>query len=224
MSQTSTNPTLKWVLIAFIGLMILGTVFFVLYVTYPTDDYRVAKTLQKRGFDIIYNYSDDNWIWQRPTHVSGEDQSITTDDSRLICQLPRLYALLFLRCDASGLNLDEIGNCRELYHFTFVDVKRFPVSELEKLTASPVRQIHVESKDVHLKDSDLEEFVKFTHLESLVLEFNNVGVTDACLEYFEKIPTLKTLSLIGSSITHEGVTEFQKKRPDDKVYLVSLPV
>jgi len=218
MSKESTSPTLKWILIAIIGLMVLGAVLFVLYATYPAEDYHVARKLQARGFDIVYNVHDDSWIWQRPTHVSGSDQSITTDDSRLIFQLPRLYALLFLRCDASGLNLEGIENCQELTHFTFHSVTRFPVSELSKLTATPVNYVSVQSRNVHLNDSDLEEFAKFTHLETIYLEFNNTGVTDACLEYFEKIPTLKELGLPKSSITQEGVEEFQKKRPDVKVY------
>ena len=91
------------------------------------------------------------------------------------------------------------------------------MSELQKLTACQVKEISVSSRDVHLKDSDMEDFVKFTHLETLVLECDNAGVTDACLEYFETIPTLKSLGLPKSNITQEGVEEFQKKRPDVKV-------
>jgi len=217
MSQTSTNPTLKWILIVIAVVTALGAVFVVLYVTYP-DDCRAARKLQKRGFKIEYNWYDDNKIWQRPTTVRGEDQSITLDDSRLICQLPHLYELVFWHCDASGLNLDEIGNCQELTWLRFRSLTRFPVNELQKLTTCPVKFVTVELRDVPLKDSDLEVFAKFTHLTSLVLIFNNEGVTDACLEYFEKIPTLKDLQFQGSSITHEGVEEFKKKRPDVEVH------
>ena len=213
MSQASTNPALKWILIVIVGMTALGAVFLFLYVTCP-DDYRAARKLQKRGFDFRYDWYDDNKIWKHPNVVLGMDQMITSDDSRLFCQLPRLIDLAFWSCNISGLNLDEIGNCRELRFFHFADTTRFPVNELKKLTACPVELILVESIDVDLKDSDLEEFAKFTHLEKLYLDFNNTGVTDVCLEYFEKIPTLKTLILPGSSITQEGVEEFKKKRPD----------
>ena len=188
--------------------------FLFLLATYPADEYRVAKELQAQGFDVGNTKHHDDMIWLRPAFIWGNDQSITSDGSRFICQLPRLCQLLFLRCDASGLNLDEIGNCQRLHYFEFKDGTRFPVSELKKLTACPIVSMLVESKDVDLKDSDLEEFSKFTHLGRLILDFNNVGVTDSCLEYFEKIPTLKQLRLPGSSITPEGAEEFKKKRPD----------
>ena len=218
MSQASTKPALKWTLIVIVGMTALGAVFVVLLSTYPADEYRVANELRKRGFDVIYYWLDGDKIWYRPTNVLGKYQSITSDDCRLFCQLPRLYYLLFMCCDMSDLNLDEIGNCRELHVFQCNDATHFPVSELVKLTACPFWTIYVESKDVDLNDSDLKEFAKFTHLETLFLMFNNAGVTDACLEYFEKIPTLKELKLPGSSITPEGVEEFKKKRPDVKVY------
>ena len=218
MSHESTNPALKWILIVIVVITALGAVFIVLFSTYPADEIRAANELQTRGFTISYNRQAGDMFWQRPTCVSGDGQSITSDDSRLICKLPRLNELIFLRYDASGLNLDEIGNCRELVSFEFLEATRFPVSELNKLTACPVSQIWVDSKDVHLKDSDLEEFVKFTHLHTLILECNNIGVTDACLEYFEKIPTLNSLRLPGSSITPEGVEEFKKKCPGVEVY------
>jgi len=218
MSQTSTNPALKWILIVIAVVTALGAVAVVLLSTYPADEYRVARELRKRGFDIIYYRQDGDKIWYRPTNVLGQYQSITSDDCRLFCQLPRLYYLLFMRCDMSALNLDEIGNCREVHVLQCNDATQFPVSELTKLTACPFWTIYVESKDVPLKDSDLEEFVKFTHLEELSLICNNVGVTDVCLEYFEKIPSLKKLRLPGASITQEGVEEFKKKRPDVEVY------
>ena len=197
----------------------LGAVVVFLMATYPADEYRVASELEKRSFIIGYHWCDDNRIWKHPTNVVGGDQMITSDDSRLFCQLPRLDTLRFLRCDMSDLNLDEIGNCRKLQIIQCFDTTQFPVSELKKLTACPVVYIEVKSKDVHLNDSDLDEFTKFTHLDTLVLECDNAGVTDACLEYFEKIPTLKILRLLGSSITQEDIEEFKKKRPDIKIYL-----
>ena len=218
MSQTSTNPILKWILIVIVGMTALGAIAVVLLSTYPASEYRAAKELQKRGFDITYGWQYDDNIWKHPVQVFGGNQSITSDDSRFFCQLPRLHALLLPRCDASGLNLDEIGNCRNLSHFEFSDATRFPVGELKKLTACPVSRIWIESKDVPLKDSDLEVFAKFTHLDSLVLIFNNEGVTDACLKYFEKLPSLKILRLAESGITREGAEEFKKKRPDVEVY------
>jgi len=214
MSQTSPHPALKWILIVIAVVTALGAVFVALYATRPVDEYRAARELEKRGFGIGYIYTNDNWIWQRPFNVVGENQSITSDDCRLICQLPHLYALYFTGCNTSGLNLDEIGNYEDLQIFESSIATRFPVCELKKLTACPLWLIRVDSKDVDLNDSDLEEFVKFTNLQTLILIFNNIDVTDACLDTFEKIPTLKKLELPGSSITPEGVEEFQKKRPD----------
>ena len=214
MSQTSTHPALKWILIVIAVVTALGAVFVALYATRPADEYRVASELEKRGFTVGYNWCGDNKIWKRPTAVSGNGQKIKSDDIRFLCQLPCLVQFSFIGSDASDLNLDEIGNCQKLCYFTSRAATRFPVRELKKLTASPVMSIDVASKDVDLNDSDLEEFVKFAHLQLLKLECNNAGVTDACLEYFEKIPTLRKLELPGSSITPEGVEEFQKKRPD----------
>ena len=216
MPEKSNRPALKWLLISSLGIILLGTTPWVWFSILP-DDFHVARELRTRGFDIIYNWHDDT-IWQHPTHVSGSDKDITPEDCRLICQLPRLFALHFLRGDMSGLNLDEIGNCQELFWFRFHDVTQFPVSELRKLTASPVRIISLESR-VHVTDFDLEAFAKFTNLEQLFLETYNAGVTDASLEYFEKIPSLKTLHLPNTSITEKGVEEFRKKRPDVEIYL-----
>ena len=218
MSQTSTHPALKWVLIVIVMMTALGAVAVVLLSAYPADEYRAARELEKRGFTAGYHWFDDNKIWQHHDEIGGDGLMITSDDCRLFCQLPYLEVLEFMRCDMSGLNLDEIGNCQKLQIIHCLDATRFPISELKKLTACPVELIHVESKDVDLNDSDLEEFVKFKNLEILRLEFNNTGVTDTCLEYFEKIPTLETLILPGSSITQEGVEEFKKKRPDVDVY------
>jgi len=218
MSQTSTNPVLKWILIAIAVMTVIGAVGFVLYAYYPTSEYRVERVLESQGFRVGCEWHNDDKIWKRPDQVFGDSLVITSDDCRLFCQLPRLMVLHLSRCKMSDLNLDEIGNCRELVFFYCYKATRFPINELKKLMACPVVVINVESKDVDLNDSDLEDFVKFTHLQILELRFNNIGVTDACLEYFEKIPTLKYLSLMGSSITSEGVEEFQKKRPDVEVY------
>ena len=219
MSQASTKSTLKWIVIVIVGMTALGWAV-VVRLFYPADEYRVARELSMRGFTVHYIWPDGNWIWYRPTSVKGDGRRITSHESQLFCQLPRLYNLIFLSCDASSLNLDEIGNCQKLRFFHCVKVTHFPVNELKKLAACPVVTIHVESKDVDLNDSDLEEFAKFTHLKDISLEFNNIGVTNACLEYFEKIPTLESLWLRGSSITPEGVEEFKKKRPD--VYVVEF--
>jgi len=219
MSQTSTHPALKWILIVIAVVTVLCVAFIVLYGTYPADEYRVARELHSRGFIIGYDWRDDNKIWRRPIRVTGDSQVITSDDCRLFFQLPRLLFLNLVSCDMVDLNLDEIGNCRDLQFFYCNDVTRFPVSELKKLAACSIWHIYVDSNDVDFNDSDLEEFVKFTHLKNLDLRFNNTGVTDTCLEYFEKIPTLKYLKLPGASITPEGVEEFQKKRPDVEIHL-----
>ena len=218
MSQTSTNPALKWILIVIAVMTAIGAVAVVLLAYYPAGEYRAAKELQARGFIVEHVSPDDNWNWKYSTYVLGDGQSITSDDSRFICQLSRLHHLEFVRCDMSGLNLDEIGNCRELDFLAVSGATQFPVSELKKLTACPIRAISVVSKDVPLNDSDLEEFTKFTNLVTISLKFNNAGITDACLEYFEKIPTLKYLILKESSLTQEGIEEFTKKRPDVEVY------
>jgi len=219
MSQTSTNPALKWILIVIAVVTALGAIVVYLMAKYPASEYRVARELQMRGFRIDYHWLPNNNIWQRPANIHGTNQMITSDDCQLFGQLPRLHFLQLERCDMSGLNFDEIKNCKELHTIKCLEATRFPVGELKKLTVCPVRRIWVISEDVDLNDSDLEEFAKFTNLESIELEFNNAGVTDACLEYFEKIPTLKSLILSGSSITPEGTAEFKKKRPDVGVLL-----
>jgi len=214
MSQTSTNPALKWILIVIIGMTAFCAVFVVLLATYPVDEYRVARELESRGFRVYYERLPGDKIWKHPVQVNGAHQVITSGDCRLFCQLPRLKYLHFVYCDMSGLILDEIENCGDLQIFESSIATRFPVSELQKLVTCPTTTIFVSSRDVDLNDSDLKEFVKFTYLEHLRLEFNNTEVTDACLHIFEKIPTLKSLRLPGSSITQEGIEEFKKKRPD----------
>jgi hypothetical protein len=214
MSNETTSPVLKWILIAIVGLTIPCAVFLVLYATYPVDESRVARELQARGFGVIYEWQDNGSIWRHPANVYGMDQSITPDDCRLICQLPHLRNLDFVRCDMSGLNLDEIGNCQKLSSFCCIDVTQFPVDEIGKLAACPVRIILLPS--VHLKDGDLEAFTKLTDLDLLFLE-GNIGITDAGLDHFEKIASLRHLKLSKTSVTNEGIGEFQKKRPDVRV-------
>ena len=133
MSQTSTNPALKWILIVIAVVTAIGAVAVFLLATYPAGEYRAARELEKRGFYISYNWYGDDRIWKHPLHVIGYDRMITSDDCRLICQLPRLLGLDFKRCDMSGLNLDDIGNCRELRAFAPTNSTRFPMSELKKL-------------------------------------------------------------------------------------------
>jgi hypothetical protein len=210
MSNQSTSPLLKWIYAIF-GIMILGAVALVLYATYPTEDYRVARELESRGFDVHYTRQDSP-VWPYPAYVSAQDQNITQDDFRLICQLLRLQSLSFARCDMSGLNLDGIGNCQELDSFQLGDVTGFQTSEIPKLTACPV--FHAKFSSIGLNDSDLEHFAGFTQLEYLLLH-DNAGITDAGLEHLEKIPSLLNLCLWKNiGITQEGVEEFKKKRPD----------
>jgi len=166
---------------------------------------------------VLYNWRDGT-IWQHPTHVARNDYSVTLEDSRLIWQLPYLYGLDFMGGDMSGLSLDGIENCQELCYFRFVHVTQFPVNEIPKLAACPIKVLCIESKDTHLKDSDLEVFAKFSKLETLRLICINSEITDAGLECFATIPSLKELCLSKTSVTQEGIDEFQKKRPDVKIY------
>lgn len=216
-------------------LILLGTIPFVWVAILP-DDFPVALQLQSRGFGVIYNWQNDT-VWKHPTHVYANDESITADDCRLICRLPRLYALQFMRGDMSNLNLDEIGNCPELLFFQFRKVDRFPSCEIRKLaacpklvslqisstvfkitrddieplSACPLVQVNLESAG--LSDVDMDVFTGFAKLVQLGLE-GNIGITDAAFEHFAKIPSLKRLVLQKTSVTKEGVEEFQKKRPD----------
>ena len=213
MSNKTTNPVVKWVLIAIVGIIFLGVVVFVLTAIHP-DDYQTTKQLRTRGYIVAYERRDDT-IWQRGVTIFGDGQSITPDDSRLFCQLPYLRNLSFVRGDMSGLNLDEIGNCPELFSVDFTYVTRFPAGEIGKLAATSVKCAFLQNVD--LKDSDLEVFAKLTTLEVLHLE-NNAGITDAGFEYLEKITSLRCLDLTGTSVTEDGVEEFRKKRPDVTVY------
>jgi hypothetical protein len=210
MSSETSGPVAKWILIAVSGISMLCIVFFIGLMTYPAGEYRAADELQARGFGIRFmrqNYE----VWQRPILVLGEDQSITEDDSRLICQLSRLQSLTFRRCDLSELNLDDIGNCRELRYFYCDDVTQLSVNEIRKLAVCPVYVFML--KNAPLNDSDLESFMKWTKVEYLYLE-NNPGITDAGFEHLEKITPLRQLDIKGTSVTKEGVEEFQRKRPD----------
>ena len=210
MSQESTSPKLKWILVAVIGasLCVVGAI--VLFMVYPPSEYRAAADLQARGFKIRYGWQDKK-DKQYPIAVIGENLSVTKDDCRLICQLPRLLDLGFQRCDLSGLNLDNIGNCRELRSFCCDDVTPFPVDEIRKLTVCPVNGFWF--TNTRLNDSDLENLVKWTTVGHLDLR-DNTGITDAGFEHLEKIASLRRLDIRGTRITKEGIEEFQRKRSD----------
>ena len=217
-----TKPSkLKWILIAVNGFLVLGVIIVFVFATRP-EDHHIARKLQTRGYMVIYNWEYDDTsneisIWQRPTHVAGNDVNLSPEDSRLICQLPCLYALDFAQGDVSGLNLDNIGNCQRLRYFRFFSVTGFPKGEIQKLATCPVA--HIALVGVGLTDSNLEAFIKFSDLENLALN-DNVGITDAGLEHLEKIPNLKELNLSKTSVTKEGIEEFQEKRPDVTVHIV----
>ena len=213
MSNETTHPVVKWILIGVIvvSLCVVGACVFMM--SYPVDEYLAARELQSRGFHINYEWQRD----QRrnyPTEIVGSDRNITTKDSRLICQLPHIRLLTFVRGDMFGLNLDGIGNCQELSDLTFLDVVNFPAEEIEKLAACPVKSIVL--INAHLKDSDVANFVGLTELISIGLQ-GNTGITDASFEYFEKIASLRYLYLAETSVTKEGIEEFKKKRPDVEV-------
>ena len=216
MSNETTHPVVKWILIAVIvvSFCVVGALF--LIGTYPTEEYRAAKELEKRGFNIGYARQGYQ-VWRYPIGVSGSGLSITEDDSRLICQLRHLRLLYFQRCDLSGLYLDDIGNRRELRKFYCYDVTQLPADEITKLTVCPINEFGfgnvIGLGDVHLNDSDLMNFTKWTKLEYLDLP-DNAGITDAGFEYFGKIASLKKLNLTGTSVTQKGVDDFRKKRPD----------
>ena len=210
MSQESTSPKLKWILIAVIGVSALVAIFFVLYATYPANEYRVAKELQSRGFHVAYSRRGYD-VWQYPNSVAGVNLRITEDDSRLMSQLPHLQNLFFTRCDMSGLNLDGIGNCQELLLFSCWQVTQFSADEIKKLAACPIKSMCLFNAD--LNDSGLEYLAGLTQLAGLSIG-DNVGINDACLEQLESMSSLKDLHLTGTSVTKEGVKEFRKKRPD----------
>ncbi|MCL2119397.1 MAG: hypothetical protein FWH27_13325 [Planctomycetaceae bacterium] len=190
MSEVPTNPMLKRILIAIAGVTILGAVLLYLLATYPAGEYRVADELRARKFGIYYDRQDYH-IWKHLVAVGGRDRSITEDDCRLLCQLPHLQSLGFERCDFSESN------------------------EIRKLAACPIRFFAF--VNASLNDSDLADFAKWTKLERLHI-YGNAGITDAVFEYLEKIASLRDLCIAGTSVTQDGVREFQKKRPDVKVF------
>jgi hypothetical protein len=208
MSSETSSPVVKWILIVLSGISVLCIAFFIVLMTRPVDEYRVADELQARGFHVEYERHE---IWQRPFQVWGDGLSITEDDSRLICQLPHLQALAFQCCDLSGLNLDDIGNCQGLWCFHCEDVTLFPADEIRKLAACPINTFHYTKSP--LNDSDLKDFAKWA--KGVFLDLNdNAGITDAGLEHLEKIASLQYLGLVRTSVTREGVEEFRRKRPD----------
>ena len=218
MSNETTNPVVKWILIGIcvVSLCVVGA--FVLLGTYPAGEYRVAGKLQKRGFEVKYVRQGNN-IWQYSISVIGSDLSVTEDDCQLICQLPRLQYLVFQRCDLLGLNLDDIGNCQELMNFYCEDVTQLSVDEVRKLSACPVHMFIF--RNAGLNDPDLEDFAKWTKLGYVDLE-NNTGITDAGFEHLEKITSLRYLGLAGTSVSKESAEEFQKKHPAVRVQLSPL--
>jgi hypothetical protein len=90
-------------------------------------------------------------------------------------------------------------------------VTQFPVNEIRKLEACLIELLGL--VDAHLNDSDLEDFAKWAEFSQLTLN-DNTGITDVGLEHLEKIVSLNFLDLVRTSVTKEGIEEFQKKRPD----------
>jgi len=88
-------------------------------------------------------------------------------------------------------------------------------NEIGKLAACSL--ISISLANAGLMDSDLEKIAGLTQLELVWVE-NNVGITDAGFEHFEKIASLRILDITGTSVTKEGVEKFQKKHPDVKVH------
>ena len=219
MSNETTNPVVKWILIGIIVVSVCVIGAFVLLGTYPAEEYRVARELESRGFTVYFEWQGNN-IWKYPALVRGEDRSITEDDSRLIGQLTHLKRLEFRRSDLSGLNLDKIGNCRELEDFQCENVTPFPVDEIRKLAACPIIVSLIYNSC--LNDSDLEVLAEWPTVRFLNLNAN-VEITDAGFEHLEKIASLTTLLLEGTSVTKEGVEEFKKKRPDVNVWYDGMP-
>jgi hypothetical protein len=125
-----------------------------------------------------------------------------------------LEALLFFHCDLSELNLDDIGNCQKLHTIDCGGSTKLSGDEIRKLAVCPVEWFCL--RNAHWNDSDLEGFTKLTKVYYLDLR-DNTGITDAGFEYLEKIASLRGLRLTGTSVTREGVEEFQKKYPDVKV-------
>ena len=213
MSNEQTSSTVKRILIAVIAVSICAVGAFVLLMTYPAGEYRAAKELELRGF-LVDNTRQSYNVWAYPRILIGENLSITEDDSRLIGQLSHLQDLVFRRCDLSGLNLDDIGNCQELIGFSCDDVTPFPADEIRKLAACPVHRASF--VNASLDDSDLADFAKWIRLQNLYLN-DNVEITDTGFDHLEKIASLKYLILTGASVTQERIEEFKKKRPDVEV-------
>ncbi|MCL2117567.1 MAG: hypothetical protein FWH27_03965 [Planctomycetaceae bacterium] len=214
MPNEQTSRALKWILIDIACVTFPCVIFIVLYsMIYSPSDYRVVKELRTRGFAVEYRRHDGS-IKCYPTFVYRKSQGLqilTPDDCRLICQLPHLKGLDFVGGDLSGLNVDDIGNCQELWTFNCVGVTQFPASEIRKLAACPVKIMMMQG--IQLKDSDLENFVGLTQLEALSLE-ENTEITDAGLKHLEKIAPIRSINLLGTNVTEEGIDEFKKKRPD----------
>ena len=219
MSNETTNPVVKWILIGVIvvSFCVVGALF--LIGAYPAEEYRVARELESRGFEITYEWVEFN-IWKYPIEVVGSDLIVTEDDSRLICQLPHLFFIQFHRCDLAGLSLDDIGNCRDLHSFHCDDVTRLPADEIRRLVAYVDNAFVL--TNAGLNDSNMADFAKSATVECLYF-YDNTEITDAGLEYLEKIASLRYLGLTGTSITKEGVDEFKKKRPDVYVYYDGMP-
>ena len=123
-------------------------------------------------------------------------------------------SVLFYRSDISGLDWDEIGHCRILDSLSFDDITGFPINEIQKLTACPI--VFLALFNVQLKDSDLENLMGLKQLGYLGLR-QNIGITDVSFEYLEQMTSLELLDVRDTSVTEEGINEFQKKRPDVKV-------
>ena len=211
MSNETTNPVLKWILIIVACVSILVAIFLALY---SVSEYRAAWKLRARGFTVYFVKLDD-MILHRPITVANNGQNITLDDCRLICQLPHLIRLGFVGGNMSGLNLGEIGNCPRFEIFLCQDVTQFPADEIRKLATCPLNSLVLSNVD--LEDSDLENLMGLTKLEFINLG-GNVGITDASFEYLEKIASLKNLFLSETSVTQEGIEEFKKKRPDVEIH------
>ena len=126
-----------------------------------------------------------------------------------------LKLLCFQRSDISDLNWDEIGNCRALVSLFLHNLIGFPISEIQKLAACPIRNLELEN--TQLKDSDLENLMGLKQLGYLGLR-RNIGITDVSFEYLEQMTSLDLLDVQDTSVTEEGIKEFNKKRPDVEVY------
>jgi len=212
MPEKPNRPPLKWLLLSSLGIVLLGMAPVVWYVSLP-DDFHAGRELQARGFIVCYGT-----FWRHPIYVHAHSLDITPEDCRLISRLTRVSGLYFYGGDVSELNLDAIGNCRELWSVSFDNVTRFPVNELRKLAACQI--VHINLNNIDLKDSDLEILTELPALRILNLQ-GNAGINDAGLECLEKFSSLKSLYLQKTSVTQEGVAKFQKKRPDIEIVYIN---